>query len=108
LGYVDLFGRWWKDNDIVGKLPYVRDRVVEGYFWILSVYFEPQYSRARIIMAKMLGLFSIIDDTYDAYGTLEELQLFTDAIQRFDISTLNMPIREKLEHYQCYLVTSHA
>ncbi|XP_058092425.1 probable terpene synthase 2 isoform X2 [Magnolia sinica] len=81
--------KWWKDIDIAGKLPYVRDRVVEGYFWIISVYFEPQYSRARIIMANMIGLISIIDDTYDAYGTLEELELFTDAIQRWDAGAMD-------------------
>ena len=29
---------------------------------------------------------SIIDDIYDAYGTHEELELFTDAIKRFNAS----------------------
>ncbi|XVE50479.1 hypothetical protein DITRI_Ditri01bG0165500 [Diplodiscus trichospermus] len=39
--------RWWKDLDFTRKLPFARDRVVEGYFWIMGVYFKPQYSLSR-------------------------------------------------------------
>ncbi|XP_058092437.1 (-)-germacrene D synthase-like isoform X2 [Magnolia sinica] len=81
--------RWWKDIDVARKLPYARDRIVEVYFWTLSVYFEPQYSRGRIVMTKMIGLFSIMDDTYDAYGTLEELEPFTEAIERWDAEAMD-------------------
>ncbi|KAH1121025.1 hypothetical protein J1N35_004185 [Gossypium stocksii] len=31
-------------------------RVVEGYFWIMGVYFEPQYSLGRKMMTKMIRL----------------------------------------------------
>lgn len=33
----------------------------------------------------MLSLTSAIDDIYDVFGTMEELQLFTEAIERFDV-----------------------
>ncbi|CBI31269.3 unnamed protein product, partial [Vitis vinifera] len=81
--------RWWKELDFATKLPFARDRFVEGYFWILGVYFEPQYSRARRILTKLFAMASIIDDIYDAYGTLEELQPFTEAIERWDISSID-------------------
>lgn len=83
--YLDLIFsyRWWKDRVDVGKnFPYARDRIVECYFWILGVYFEPEFSLARIILAKIIALTSIMDDTYDVYGTIEELQLLTDAMDR--------------------------
>lgn len=80
-------GRWWKDLDLVSKLPYARDRMVECYFWTLGVYFEPQYSGARIMLAKTIAMISVIDDTYDSYGTIDELQMFTDAVQRYSIYT---------------------
>ena len=56
--------------------------MVEAYFWILGVYFEPCYSFARMAMTKVISLTSIVDDVYDVYGTLEELELFTEAIDR--------------------------
>ncbi|KAK4380968.1 Vetispiradiene synthase 1 [Sesamum angolense] len=73
--------RWWKELDLISKLSYARDRVVECYFWTLGVYFEPQYSRARVMLAKTIAMISIIDDTYDSYGTVDELAIFTDAIE---------------------------
>ncbi|KAH0696980.1 hypothetical protein KY290_014407 [Solanum tuberosum] len=78
--------RWRKELEIVMKaLPYARDRVVELYFLSLGVYFEPQYSIARKILTKVLCFASITDDTYDIYGTLDELTLLTDAIERWNI-----------------------
>jgi len=74
--------RWWKDLDFANKYPYARDRLVECYFWILGVYFEPKYSRARKMLTKVFKLISIIDDTFDAYATYDELVTFTDAIER--------------------------
>ncbi|KAE8703202.1 (+)-delta-cadinene synthase isozyme A [Hibiscus syriacus] len=76
--------RWWKDLDFVRKLPFARDRLVECYFWILGVYFEPQYSFAREILTKAIVMASTMDDIYDVHGTFEELQLLTNAIERWD------------------------
>ncbi|KAF7822843.1 (-)-germacrene D synthase-like [Senna tora] len=81
--------QWWKKLDFVRKVPYSRDRMVEAYFWSLCVYFEPQYSIGRNILCKLIAILTAIDDTYDAYGTLEELQLFTEAFQRWDASPLD-------------------
>ncbi|MCD7453791.1 Vetispiradiene synthase 1 [Datura stramonium] len=81
--------RWWKDLDFVTKLPYARDRAVECYFWTMGVYAEPQYSQARVMLAKTIAMISIVDDTFDAYGIVKELEVYTDAIQRWDISQID-------------------
>ncbi|RVW37342.1 (-)-germacrene D synthase [Vitis vinifera] len=57
--------------------------------WILGVYFEPQFFFARRILTKVIAMTSIIDDIYDVYGTLEELELFTEAVERWDISAID-------------------
>ncbi|XP_071902388.1 (-)-germacrene D synthase-like isoform X1 [Coffea arabica] len=79
---------WWKELDFGRKLPFARDRMVEGYFWIIGVYFEPQYALARKIMSKVIAIASIIDDIYDAYGTYNELEIFTEAIERWNVDCM--------------------
>ncbi|KAK6156766.1 hypothetical protein DH2020_011014 [Rehmannia glutinosa] len=75
--------RWWKKTSLAEKLPFARDRLVECYFWTIGGFlFEPQYGYARIMATKVNALITVIDDMFDVYGTLEELQAFNNAIQR--------------------------
>lgn len=76
------FVRWWKDLKVPTKFPFARDRIVECYFWTLGSYFEPHLSVGRKMLTKVIAISSILDDIYDAYGTFEELQVLTPAIQR--------------------------
>ncbi|PWA52003.1 sesquiterpene synthase 6 [Artemisia annua] len=98
--------KWWKDLDVQNKLPYVRDRVIEGYLWILSIYYEPQYSQTRIFLMKTCMWLVVLDDTFDNYGTYEELEIFTQAVERWSISCLDkLPEYMKLVYQE--LVNSH-
>lgn len=82
--------RWWIDLDFSTKLPYARDRIVELYFWILmGAYYEPKYGFGRIFMSKLISMISILDDTFDAYGTYDELKLFVEAVKRWDIGAID-------------------
>ena len=56
------FNYWWN---------VYKDRLVECYFWMLGVYFEPQYVQGRRFLTKVIAMTSILDDIYDAYGTIE-------------------------------------
>ncbi|KAL3736274.1 hypothetical protein ACJRO7_025264 [Eucalyptus globulus] len=80
--------RWWKDLDIKREFPFTRDRLAELYVWMLGVHFEPDYEIARGIVTKMMVIISILDDIYDVYGTLEELEIFTEAIERWDVDAI--------------------
>ncbi|XP_014493436.1 (-)-germacrene D synthase-like [Vigna radiata var. radiata] len=97
---VSSMTKWWvKDLNVSTNFPFVRDRIVEVCFWIVGVYYEPQYCLARSILNKVVAMTSIIDDVYDAYGTIDELEIFTNAIERWDISSLvDLPEYMKL----CY------
>nr|AUJ87599.1 B-caryophyllene synthase [Chrysanthemum x morifolium] len=81
--------KWWKAFDVTNNLPYARNRLVECYFWAQGVYFEPIYYRSRVFLTKVLAVATILDDTYDAYGTYEELVLFTEAFERWSITDMD-------------------
>ncbi|XP_034570343.1 tau-cadinol synthase isoform X1 [Setaria viridis] len=82
--------QWWKDLSEDIKLEYVRDRIVECYFWAYSVYYEQEYARARMILARLFVLTSLLDDTYDDHATLEECRELTKAIERWDESDISL------------------
>ncbi|MED6167492.1 hypothetical protein PIB30_003463 [Stylosanthes scabra] len=86
---IGIITKWWKSSEFVKKVPYIRDRVVEAYFWPLAMSYDPKHSTARILAGKFMGIISLLDDTYDAYGTIEELELFTEAFKRWDIRPIN-------------------
>uniref|UniRef100_A0A2N9F180 Terpene synthase N-terminal domain-containing protein n=1 Tax=Fagus sylvatica TaxID=28930 RepID=A0A2N9F180_FAGSY len=44
---------------------------------------------ARRILTKMIAMTSVIDDIYDVYGTFEEIELFTEAVETRDISAID-------------------
>ncbi|XP_062076343.1 alpha-humulene synthase [Humulus lupulus] len=99
--------RWWKESDFVHKFPFARDRIVELYLWILAVYYEPQYSLARNILTKIIALTSIADDIYDAYGTFEELEHLTEAVERWDINIIDKLNPEYLQTFYKELLNSY-
>uniref|UniRef100_A0A803QA38 Terpene synthase metal-binding domain-containing protein n=1 Tax=Cannabis sativa TaxID=3483 RepID=A0A803QA38_CANSA len=96
-----------REHEFAKKFPFARDRIVELYFWILGVYYEPKYSQARKLLTKVIALTSITDDIYDAYGTIDELQLLTQAMQRWDISYIDKLEPEYLKTYYKAMLDSY-
>ncbi|CAI0375606.1 unnamed protein product [Linum tenue] len=87
---------WWNCLDVPSNFPYARDRLVECYYWLICMYFEPKYRFARIIATKILAVLSILDDTYDNLATYEEARTLTEAIERMDVCALQgLPDRMK-------------
>ncbi|KAK2998307.1 hypothetical protein RJ639_023335 [Escallonia herrerae] len=75
--------RWWTDlTDSTESLSFARNRIVESYLWAVGVAFEPQYGSFRKWLAKVIKLIIVIDDVYDIYGTLQELEYFTTVVRR--------------------------
>ena len=56
---------------------------MENFFWTLGGMYELPFGYSRRMLTTVGNLITVIDDIYDIYGTLDELQLFTDAVERF-------------------------
>lgn len=81
--------RWWEHIGLAKNLGFTRDRLMECFFWTVGMAFEPELSNLRKGLTKVAALVTTIDDVYDVYGTLDELELFTDAVDR--LITLHRP-----------------
>jgi isoprene synthase len=68
------------------RLNFGRDRLMECYFWAIGMTpFETKFTDVRKGLTKVASLITLIDDIYDVYGTLDELQLFTKAVERYSV-----------------------
>ncbi|KAI3911158.1 hypothetical protein MKW92_001461 [Papaver armeniacum] len=86
--------RWWKELALDESLGFARNRLVECFLWIVGLNSEPKFGNVRRQVTKTAYLGTVVDDVYDVYGSLDELKLFTEAVQRWDINTV-----ENLPHY---------
>ena len=82
--------RWWKRTGLAENLSFARDRLMENFLWTVGVIFQPQFGYCRRMSTKVNALITTIDDVYDVYGTLDELELFTDAVERLVLMTLHL------------------
>nr|POF27249.1 myrcene synthase, chloroplastic [Quercus suber] len=81
--------RWWRSIGLAEKLSFVRNRLTESFFWTVGCTFHPQFSYSRRISTKVNLLITVIDDIYDVYGTLDELELFTNAVESWNINAMD-------------------
>ncbi|WRX07557.1 Terpene synthase [Theobroma cacao] len=82
--------KWWTDLGLGEKLTFARDRLMGNFLWTVGVASDPQFGHARRTLTKINALITIIDDVYDVYGTLDELELFTEAVERWDVNAMEL------------------
>ncbi|GLJ57338.1 hypothetical protein SUGI_1317050 [Cryptomeria japonica] len=91
--------RWYKDCNF-NQLTFNRHRPVEIYFTAAVVMFEPEYSACRIAYTKAACIAVILDDLFDSHSSLDQVNLFTELVKRWDLSLLHcLPAHMKI----CYL-----
>ncbi|XP_022777388.1 (3S,6E)-nerolidol synthase 1-like [Durio zibethinus] len=80
---------WWKDLGLAKELAFARDQPLKWYIWSMACLTDPSWSEQRIDLTKPISLIYIIDDMFDVYGKLDELTLFTQAVDRWDYSAID-------------------
>ncbi|XP_056689744.1 alpha-farnesene synthase isoform X2 [Spinacia oleracea] len=76
--------RWWKNLGLIENMSFTRDRLVESFLWTVGVACEPQHALLRKCLTKVVTFVLVLDDAYDIYGSLEELECFTRTVDRWD------------------------
>ncbi|CAN1220387.1 Probable terpene synthase 3 [Linum perenne] len=79
-----ILTKWWIDLEKEKTLPFARDRVIECYMWPLGGFIKPEYTAGRIFVTKITALISALDDIFDVHGTIDELELVAQVIERWE------------------------
>ncbi|GAB4831046.1 (3S,6E)-nerolidol synthase 1 [Ancistrocladus abbreviatus] len=80
--------RWWSELGLAEELKFARNQPLKWYMWPLAMLPDPCLSKQRIEIVKPISLIYIIDDIFDVYGTLDDLSLFTEAVNRWEFSSV--------------------
>ncbi|CAL0309461.1 unnamed protein product [Lupinus luteus] len=83
---IHQISRWWTELGLGNELNYARNQPLKWYMWSLACLTDPTLSEERVELTKAISFIYIIDDTFDLYGTLHELTMFTDVLSRWDIA----------------------
>uniref|UniRef100_UPI001CB985E0 R-linalool synthase QH5, chloroplastic-like n=1 Tax=Erigeron canadensis TaxID=72917 RepID=UPI001CB985E0 len=80
--------RWWNNTSWDRKLTFARDRLAESFLWTIGLNYRPEFSNLRRTLTMAIAMITTIDDVYDVYGSLEELEQFTKVVGRWDINVI--------------------
>nr|GMC72873.1 isoprene synthase, chloroplastic-like [Ipomoea batatas] len=95
--------KWWKDTALADKLSFARNRLMESFFWAIGMCYNPQHSKCREAVTKTFNLVTVLDDVYDVYGSLDELEIFTVAVERWGVDVIeDLPDYMKLCYFSLF------
>ncbi|GLJ06369.1 hypothetical protein SUGI_0037340 [Cryptomeria japonica] len=77
------YSRWWRDSGL-SKLKCAHRRYIEYFSLACAICEDEKYAKFRSGIAKFSAIATYLADTYNTYGTYDELKQFTDAIKKWD------------------------
>ncbi|XP_076916617.1 (E)-beta-ocimene synthase, chloroplastic-like [Bidens hawaiensis] len=80
--------KWWENIALTKKLGFIRDRIMECFFWGSGMMFQPRYDYCRIVLTKVCALITMFDDIYDIWESVDELEVLTNAIKMWDVTAV--------------------
>ncbi|KAG2689683.1 hypothetical protein I3760_09G150100 [Carya illinoinensis] len=80
--------KWWGDLGLAKELKFARNQPLKWCICSMVYRVDPDLSNERVELTKPISLIYIIDNIFDVHGMLEELTLFTEAINKWDFGAL--------------------
>ncbi|XP_011096219.1 tricyclene synthase Oc15, chloroplastic-like [Sesamum indicum] len=82
---------WWNELGLAQKLKLVRNQPPKWYTWSMSILIDDfSLSLQRMSLTKSVTFIYLIDDIFDVVGKLDELTIFTEAINKWDYAAVDM------------------
>ncbi|XP_044496257.1 alpha-farnesene synthase-like isoform X2 [Mangifera indica] len=99
--------RWWRNLGLIENLNFSRDRLVESFMCAVGLLYDTEFRSFRKWLTKVVIFILVIDDIYDIYGSLQELQYFTNAVDRWDSKEIeHLPECMKISFQALYDTTN--
>ncbi|XP_060195345.1 (3S,6E)-nerolidol synthase 1-like [Lycium barbarum] len=109
--------KWWNELSVTQDLKLARSQPLKWYMWSIGALSDPRMSKERMELIKPISLVYLVDDIFDVYGKLPELTLFTEVVNRWEISTVEqlpnymrtcfMTLYETTENIGCVVYKEH-
>ncbi|KAG8385680.1 hypothetical protein BUALT_Bualt03G0070300 [Buddleja alternifolia] len=81
---------WWNELGIAENLQLARNQPLKWYTWSMAILLDDiSLSAQRVELTKSIAFIYLIDDIFDLYGTLDELTIFTEAINKWDYAAID-------------------
>ncbi|KAK6133314.1 hypothetical protein DH2020_032977 [Rehmannia glutinosa] len=83
--------KWWNDLGLTKELKLARNQPIKWYTCSMAILINDiSLNVQRVQLSKSIAFIYLIDDIFDLYGTLDELAIFTDAIDKWDYASIDM------------------
>ncbi|CAI0407016.1 unnamed protein product [Linum tenue] len=96
--------KWWKELGLAEELEFARNEPMKWCMWPLTTLIDSKFSEERVELAKPISFVYLVDDIFDVYGSLDELTLFTEIVDRWDVASA-----DQLPDYmrKCFMALHH-
>ncbi|KAL0398705.1 UNVERIFIED_CONTAM: Tricyclene synthase Oc15, chloroplastic [Sesamum radiatum] len=100
-GELAQVSKWWNELGLAKEIKLARNQLLKWYTWSMSILIDDfSLSLQRVALTKSIAFVYLIDDIFDVVGTLDELTIFTEAVNKWDYAAIDtLPDYMKM----CYL-----
>ncbi|KAK4439282.1 Tricyclene synthase Oc15, chloroplastic [Sesamum alatum] len=90
-GELTQVSKWWNEVGLAKTLKLVRNQPLKWYTWSMSILMDDfSLSLQRVELTKSIAFIYLIDDIFDVVGSLDELTIFTEAVNKWEYAAADI------------------